>query len=121
LEAGQAPIVKKTFGSKLSKMIYANSQVIGKQVEIVDTSEAERNQFSLTDAEIVELAKQAMIIEKHYQRPMDIEWAKDGIDGQLYIVQARPETVCSQSDANVIERYELSHKAEVLIEGRAIG
>ncbi|ENT6806174.1 phosphoenolpyruvate synthase [Vibrio vulnificus] len=121
LEAGQAPIVKKTFGSKLSKMIYANSQVIGKQVEIVDTSEAERNQFSLTDDEIVELAKQAMIIEKHYQRPMDIEWAKDGIDGQLYIVQARPETVCSQSDANVIERYELSHKAEVLIEGRAIG
>jgi len=93
LEAGQAPIVKKTFGSKLSKMIYANSQVIGKQVEIVDTSEAERNQFSLTDAEIVELAKQAMIIEKHYQRPMDIEWAKDGIDGQLYIVQARPDAL----------------------------
>ncbi|MET1281011.1 phosphoenolpyruvate synthase [Vibrio navarrensis] len=121
LEAGQAPIVKKTFGSKLSKMIYANSQVIGKQVEIVDTTEQERSEFSLTNEEIIELAKQAMIIEKHYQRPMDIEWAKDGIDGKLYIVQARPETVCSQSEQNVIERYELSHKAEVLVEGRAIG
>lgn len=97
-------------------MIYANSQVIGKQVEVVDTSAHERNQFSLTDAEIQELAKQALIIEKHYQRPMDIEWAKDGIDGKLYIVQARPETVCSQSEQNVIERYELSHKASVLLE-----
>lgn len=121
LEAGQAPIVKKTFGSKLVKMIYANSQVIGKQVEIIDTTDTERNQFSLSDDEIKELAKQAMIIEKHYQRPMDIEWAKDGIDGKLYIVQARPETVCSQSEQNVIERYELNNKADILIEGRAIG
>ncbi|MCG6326676.1 PEP-utilizing enzyme, partial [Vibrio alginolyticus] len=103
------------------KMIYANSQVIGKQVEIIDTTDAERNQFSLSDDEIKELAKQAMIIEKHYQRPMDIEWAKDGIDGKLYIVQARPETVCSQSEQNVIERYELNNKADILIEGRAIG
>ncbi|SHO57086.1 phosphoenolpyruvate synthase [Vibrio quintilis] len=121
LEAGQAPIVKKTFGSKLIKMIYSDNQEIGKQVEIVDTSDAERNQFSLTDEEIKALAKQAMIIEKHYQRPMDIEWAKDGIDGQLYIVQARPETVCSQNNQNVIERFQLQHKAEVRIEGRAIG
>ncbi|MEQ3491104.1 phosphoenolpyruvate synthase [Vibrio sp. SSH13-20] len=121
LEAGQYPIVKKTFGSKQIKMIYSNSQEIGKQVEIVDTSVEERNAFSLNDEEIKELAKQAMIIEKHYQRPMDIEWAKDGIDGKLYIVQARPETVCSQSEQNVIERYELSNKADVLVEGRAIG
>ncbi|EPO5778350.1 phosphoenolpyruvate synthase [Vibrio harveyi] len=121
LEAGQYPIVKKTFGSKQIKMIYSNSQEIGKQVEIIDTSVEERNAFSLNDEEIKELAKQAMIIEKHYQRPMDIEWAKDGIDGKLYIVQARPETVCSQSEQNVIERYELSHKADVLVEGRAIG
>ncbi|ELE7133712.1 phosphoenolpyruvate synthase [Vibrio harveyi] len=121
LEAGQYPIVKKTFGSKQIKMIYSNSQEIGKQVEIIDTSVEERNAFSLDDEEIKELAKQAMIIEKHYQRPMDIEWAKDGIDGKLYIVQARPETVCSQSEQNVIERYELSHKADVLVEGRAIG
>lgn len=121
LEAGQHPIVKKTFGSKLIKMIYSTNQEIGKQVDIIDTSAQEREQFSLNDEEIKELAKQAMIIEKHYQRPMDIEWAKDGIDGKLYIVQARPETVCSQSEQNVIERYELNNKAEILVEGRAIG
>ncbi len=121
LEAGEHPIVKKTFGSKQIKMIYSNRQEIGKQVDIIDTSDEERNSFSLNDEEIKELAKQAMIIEKHYQRPMDIEWAKDGIDGKLYIVQARPETVCSQSEKNVIERYELNNKADVLIEGRAIG
>ncbi|EMV7290462.1 phosphoenolpyruvate synthase [Vibrio alginolyticus] len=121
LEAGEHPIVKKTFGSKLIKMIYSDNQEIGKQVDIVDTSDEERNTFSLNDDEIKELAKQAMIIEKHYQRPMDIEWAKDGIDGKLYIVQARPETVCSQTEQNVIERYELQNKAGVLVEGRAIG
>ncbi|MBE3920010.1 phosphoenolpyruvate synthase [Vibrio parahaemolyticus] len=121
LEAGEHPIVKKTFGSKLIKMIYSNNQEIGKQVDIIDTSEEERNAFSLNEEEIKELAKQAMIIEKHYQRPMDIEWAKDGIDGKLYIVQARPETVCSQTEQNVIERYELNNKADVLVEGRAIG
>ncbi|WP_025554567.1 phosphoenolpyruvate synthase [Vibrio parahaemolyticus] len=121
LEAGEHPIVKKTFGSKLIKMIYSNNQEIGKQVDIIDTSEEDRNTFSLNEEEIKELAKQAMIIEKHYQRPMDIEWAKDGIDGKLYIVQARPETVCSQTEQNVIERYELNNKADVLVEGRAIG
>ncbi|HCG7132683.1 TPA: phosphoenolpyruvate synthase [Vibrio parahaemolyticus] len=121
LEAGEHPIVKKTFGSKLIKMIYSNNQEIGKQVDIIDTSEEERNTFSLNEEEIKELAKQAMIIEKHYQRPMDIEWAKDGIDGKLYIVQARPETVCSQTEQNVIERYELNNKADVLVAGRAIG
>ncbi|MEZ8069109.1 phosphoenolpyruvate synthase [Vibrio sp. FF145] len=121
LEAGHYPVVKKTFGSKLIKMIYSTNQEIGKQVDIIDTDTQERNEFSLNDEEIKELAKQAMIIEKHYQRPMDIEWAKDGIDGKLYIVQARPETVCSQSDQNVIERYELNTKADVLVEGRAIG
>ena len=121
LEAGNHSIVKRTFGSKQIKMIYANSQEIGKQVEIIDTDETERNQFSLTDSEIEQLAHQALIIERHYERPMDIEWAKDGIDGKLYIVQARPETVCSQSDKNVVERFQLNAKADVLIEGRAIG
>ncbi|PHZ60379.1 phosphoenolpyruvate synthase [Photobacterium leiognathi] len=121
LEAGHAPIVRKNFGSKLIKMIYSDNQEIGKQVDIVDTSAEEQHQFSINDEEIKELAKQAMIIEKHYQRPMDIEWAKDGIDGKLYIVQARPETVCSQGSQNVIERYELNNKADVLLEGRAIG
>ncbi|WP_061012742.1 phosphoenolpyruvate synthase [Photobacterium leiognathi] len=121
LEAGHAPIVRKNFGSKLIKMIYSDNQEIGKQVDIVDTSAEEQHQFSISDEEIKELAKQALIIEKHYQRPMDIEWAKDGIDGKLYIVQARPETVCSQEAQNVIERYELNNKADVLLEGRAIG
>ncbi|GAM66406.1 phosphoenolpyruvate synthase [Vibrio sp. JCM 19236] len=121
LEQGQPAIVKKTFGSKLTKMIYANSSEMGKQVEIIDTTNEEQNQFSLTSNEITELAKQAVIIEKHYGRPMDIEWAKDGLDGKLYIVQARPETVCSQAESNVIERFQLQDKANVLIEGRAIG
>lgn len=121
LAAGHEPIVRKNFGSKLIKMIYSDNQEIGKQVDIVDTSAEEQHQFSINDEEIKELAKQAMIIEKHYQRPMDIEWAKDGIDGKLYIVQARPETVCSQESQNVIERYELNNKADVLLEGRAIG
>ncbi|EAS65679.1 phosphoenolpyruvate synthase [Photobacterium angustum] len=121
LESGHAPIVRKNFGSKLIKMIYSDNQEIGKQVDIVDTTDEEQYQFSINDEEIKELAKQAMIIEKHYQRPMDIEWAKDGIDGKLYIVQARPETVCSQESQNVIERYELNNKADVLLEGRAIG
>ncbi|EAR57207.1 phosphoenolpyruvate synthase [Photobacterium sp. SKA34] len=121
LEAGNAPIVRKNFGSKLIKMIYSDNQEIGKQVDIVDTSSEEQQNFSINDEEIKELAKQAMIIENHYQRPMDIEWAKDGIDGKLYIVQARPETVCSQESQNVIERYELNNKADVLLEGRAIG
>jgi len=121
LEAGHPSIVKKTFGSKQIKMIYSDNQEIGKQVSIIDTSEEERETFSLNNDEIAELAKQAIIIEQHYQRPMDIEWAKDGIDGKLYIVQARPETVCSQSEKNVIERYELNNKADVLVEGRAIG
>ncbi|WNJ94818.1 phosphoenolpyruvate synthase [Vibrio ruber] len=121
LEAGQTAIVKKTFGSKMVKMIYSERQEIGKQVEIIDTNEQERQQFSLNDDEIRALAQQAMIIEQHYQRPMDIEWAKDGIDGKLYIVQARPETVCSQNETNVIERFQLNAKADVLLEGRAIG
>ncbi|GAM58994.1 phosphoenolpyruvate synthase [Vibrio ishigakensis] len=121
LEQGQPAIVKKTFGSKLTKMIYANSSEMGKQVKIIDTTNEEQSQFSLTNDEITELAKQAVIIEKHYGRPMDIEWAKDGLDGKLYIVQARPETVCSQAESNVIERFQLQDKANVLIEGRAIG
>ncbi|GAK21498.1 LOW QUALITY PROTEIN: phosphoenolpyruvate synthase [Vibrio sp. JCM 19052] len=120
LEAGQHPIVKKTFGSKQIKMIYSDRQEIGKQVEIIDTSVEERNAFSLNDEEIKELAKQAMIIEKHYKRPMDIEWAKMASTAN-FTSYRHPETVCSQSEQNVIERYELSNKADVLVEGRAIG
>src|SRR5690606_27533659 len=87
----------------------------------VDVDEADRARFCLTDEEVSNLARQALIIEKHYGRPMDIEWAKDGDDGQLYIVQARPETVKSRSSANVMERYLLKEKGNVLVEGRAIG
>lgn len=121
LESGNPAVIKKTFGSKLVKMVYSDKTQVGKQVKVVDTSNEERNHFSLNNEEIEQLAKQALIIEKHYGRPMDIEWAKDGIDGKLYIVQARPETVCSQEQNNVIERYQLAEKSQVLIEGRAIG
>ncbi|HEG5829615.1 TPA: phosphoenolpyruvate synthase, partial [Campylobacter jejuni] len=86
-----------------------------------DVDRADRARFALSDAEVTELAKQAMIIEKHYGRPMDIEWAKDGDDGKLYIVQARPETVKSRASATVMERYLLKEKGTVLVEGRAIG
>lgn len=121
LKAGRPAVVRKTLGSKLQKMIYATGQDLGQQVEIKETSKEERNQFSLTDVEVMELAKQAVIIEQHYGRPMDIEWAKDGVDGQLYIVQARPETVRSRQDSNVLERFALTEQSAVIVEGRAIG
>ena len=121
LKAGRPAVVRKTLGSKLQKMIYAEGQALGQQVDIKETSKEERSQFSLTNDEVMELAKQAVIIEQHYGRPMDIEWAKDGADGQLYIVQARPETVRSRQDANVLERFALAEQGEVIAEGRAIG
>ncbi|MGO1618334.1 MAG: phosphoenolpyruvate synthase [Oceanisphaera sp.] len=121
LKAGRPAVVRKNLGSKLQKMTYAQGQALGQQVDIKETSKEERNQFSLTDTEVMELAKQAVIIEQHYGRPMDIEWAKDGLDGQLYIVQARPETVRSRQDSNVLERFALSEHSDVIVEGRAIG
>ncbi len=121
LALGNPSVLRRNLGSKLTKMQYSSDTAHGKQVEIVPIDESSRNQFSLTDDEVMELAKQAVIIEKHYQRPMDIEWAKDGEDGKLYIVQARPETVRSREDSQTIERYQLSGKATVLCEGRAIG
>lgn len=121
LKAGRPAVVRKTLGSKLQKMVYAEGKELGQQVDIKETTREERNQFSLTNDEVMELAKQAVIIEQHYQRPMDIEWAKDGIDGQLYIVQARPETVRSRQDSNVLERFALSEQGDIVVEGRAIG
>ncbi|GLX81805.1 phosphoenolpyruvate synthase [Thalassotalea eurytherma] len=121
LEKGNPSVVRRNLGSKAIKMVYADTQEHGKQVEIVDIEEAQSNQFSLTDDEVQELAKQAVIIEKHYQRPMDIEWAKDGLDGKLYIVQARPETVRSRENANVMEQFQLQDSADVICEGRSIG
>ena len=121
LEKGKPAVVRRNLGSKLVKMIYSSDMSHGKQVEIVDNDLALSKQFSLTDDEVMELAKQALIIERHYKRAMDIEWAKDGIDGKLYIVQARPETVRSREDVQVIERFRLKGEAKVVCEGRAIG
>ena len=121
LESGRPAILRRNLGSKAIKMIYGDEAKAGKSVKVVDVDRAERARFCLSDAEVSELAKQAMIIEKHYGRPMDIEWAKDGDDGKLYIVQARPETVKSRSNINVMERYLLKETGTVLVEGRAIG
>ncbi|MFV3405183.1 MULTISPECIES: phosphoenolpyruvate synthase [Pseudomonas] len=121
LQAGRPAILRRNLGSKAIKMVYGEEAKAGRSVKTVEVDRAERARFCLTDAEVVELAKQAMIIEQHYQRPMDIEWAKDGDDGKLYIVQARPETVKSRASANVMERYLLKEKGTVLVEGRAIG
>lgn len=121
VQAGRPAVVRRTLGSKLVQMVYSAEQGHGKQVRIEDIPTAKSRQFSLTDAEVEELARQAITIEQHYGRPMDIEWAKDGIDGKLYIVQARPETVRSREDSNSMERYQLSGTSAVLVEGRAIG
>ena len=114
-------ILRRTRGSKLIKMVYADSSKPGRSVETVDVDPTERREFCVTDAEVEALARQALTIEKHYGRPMDIEWARDGDDGQLYIVQARPETVQSQQDGRQMERFVLKEKSDVLAQGRAIG
>jgi pyruvate,water dikinase len=121
LAAGRPAVVRRNLGSKLIKMIYSNETTAGRSVNTVEVDVAERQQFSISDADVESLAKQALIIEKHYGRPMDIEWAKDGDDQQLYIVQARPETVTSQADVNVKITYKLNQQSEVLAEGRSIG
>ena len=121
LEADRPAILRRTRGSKLIKMVYADSSKPGRSVETVDVDPTERREFCVTDAEVEALARQALTIEKHYGRPMDIEWARDGDDGQLYIVQARPETVQSQQDGRQMERFVLKEKSDVLTQGRAIG
>ncbi|MBB1488159.1 phosphoenolpyruvate synthase [Oceanospirillum sp. D5] len=121
LEAGRFAVLRRNLGSKMIKMIYGEAAETGKSVETVDVDPAERRQFCISDEEVMALAKQAIIIENHYGRPMDIEWAKDGDDGELYIVQARPETVKSRDDTNVMERYLLKERGDVLVEGRSIG
>jgi pyruvate,water dikinase len=123
LRAGRPAVLRRNRGSKLIKMVYSANAGYSRSTEIIDVPEADRLTFSLNDAEIEELARQALIIEKHYQRPMDIEWGKDGNDGKIYILQARPETVKSrQTQTNTIERFELkAHSAEILATGRSIG
>ncbi|MFC4637485.1 pyruvate, water dikinase [Deinococcus hohokamensis] len=116
LEAGHRAVLRRTLGSKQKKMIYAEAG----GVQTVDVEDAERARFSLSDDDLTELARQCVTIEKHYGRPMDIEWGKDGRDGQIYILQARPETVQSRA-GRTLERFELTGKGEVLIEGRAVG
>jgi len=125
LEAGRPAILRRTRGSKAIKMVYAEQDDEGsarRAVDTIDTTGSERLSFSLNDADVESLARMAVTIERHYGRPMDIEWGKDGNDGQLYILQARPETVESRSDANVIRRYRLDgHTSNVLVRGRSIG
>ncbi|WP_454456671.1 phosphoenolpyruvate synthase [Thauera phenylacetica] len=114
-------IIRRNLGSKLIKMVFTDKAVAGKSVRTVDVPEADRNRFSLTDADVLELARYAVIIEKHYGRPMDVEWGKDGVDGKLYILQARPETVKSQDSGLVMEKYRLKQYGKALTHGRAIG
>jgi len=120
LAAKRPAILKRGLGEKAKKMVYADPAG-GKAVEFTAVADADRRQFSLNDAQITALAEQAMIIEQHYQRPMDIEWGLDGTDGKLYILQARPETVQSRAGGSRLRRYKLKSKGKVLIEGRAIG
>lgn len=119
LRAGKPAVLRRQIGAKQQRMVYSDQP--GERVRIEATPEALRRSFSITDADVEELARQALTIEEHYGRPMDIEWAKDGHTGKLYIVQARPETVKSRARATQIERFHLSGTSEVLAQGRAIG
>ncbi len=124
LKAGKLAIIRRNLGSKLIKMEFASPEEkakSGKLVRTVDTAPEQRNRYSLSDADVTELAKYALIIEQHYGRPMDIEWGRDGGDGKLYILQARPETVKSQAQGKAEQRYKLKSTGTVLAEGRAIG
>jgi len=120
LAADKPAILRKSLGSKALKMVYAKTAAAGSPVKIIDVDKEHSSVFSITDAEIHELARQCVIIEKHYGHPVDVEWARDGNDGQLYILQARPETVQSRS-SSVMERYLLKEKGNILVEGRSVG
>ena len=121
LEAGRPAILRRRLGSKLQKMIFGTSASAGRSTHMVDVPAAERDRFSLTDAEVLELARLGVAIEKHYGRPMDIEWGKDGDDGSLHVLQARPETVRSLKRPGGEERYRLKGQGKLLASGRAIG
>ena len=121
LRAGRPAVLKRAVGEKAIAMRYTDSLEAGASTAFVDVPAEDRAQFSITDAELEELARHALVIEEHYGRAMDIEWAKDGVDGTLYIVQARPETVVSRASANVIRRFRLNEQGTVAASGRAIG
>ncbi len=124
LELGNRAVIRRNLGSKLSQMVFASPEEkkqSGKLVKTIDVPTEQRNRYCLSDADVEQLAKYAVIIEQHYGRAMDIEWGKDGNDGQIYILQARPETVKSQQKGKVEQRYKLKSRGAVLAEGRAIG
>ncbi|MEY4712584.1 MAG: hypothetical protein RIS88_2034 [Pseudomonadota bacterium] len=124
LQAGKRAVIRRNLGSKLIEMVFASPEekaASGKLIKTVDVPLEQRNRYCLTDADVEQLARYALVIEKHYGRPMDIEWGKDGQDGQLYILQARPETVKSQAQGKSELKYKLKGKGTVLAEGRAIG
>ncbi|WP_205202241.1 phosphoenolpyruvate synthase [Azonexus hydrophilus] len=121
LEQGKKAVIRRNLGSKMIKMTFAAEKVAGKSTVTEEVEESLRHQFSINDEEVMELARYAQIIEKHYGRPMDIEWGKDGVDGKLYILQARPETVQSQAAAGKQEKFKLKSFSKVLASGRAIG
>ena len=122
LDAGKFPIIRKTLGSKLFRMEFETDASVGRTVRTVDVDPEDRRRFAITDEDVIELAKFARIIEKHYGRPMDIEWGKDGTDGKIYILQARPETVKSQQKSVEVQtKYSLGSKGRLLVQGRAIG
>ena len=124
LKAGKKSVIRRNLGSKLIQMVFATPDEkaqTGKLIKTIDVPTEQRNRYSLTDDDVLELARYALVIEQHYGRPMDIEWGKDGGDGQLYILQARPETVKSQQQGKTEHRYKLKSSGTVLAEGRAIG
>ena len=121
LANGMKSVLKKTRGAKALKMRYTADISLGKTIEFVDVDPLDQHRFSITDSEAEELARHAVVIEKHYGRPMDIEWGKDGEDGLLYILQARPETVASRRTASFLQKFTLNEKGPILVEGRAIG
>jgi len=120
LRAGKRAIIRRNLGSKASKMVYARNPSAGRWVETVDVEPANRNRFCLDDSDAAELARQALVIENHYGSPMDIEWGKDGVTGELFVLQARPETVQSRS-GRTIQRFTLTARSRALTSGRAIG
>ena len=124
LKSGKQAVIRRNLGSKLIKMTFSTPEekaATGKLVKTVDTTVEARNRYSLSNEDVTELARYALIIEEHYGRPMDIEWGKDGVDGKIYILQARPETVKSQQQGKVEQRYKLKSTGAILAEGRAIG
>ena len=121
LRAGRPAILKRAVGGKATKMVYTSDAAVGKTTEFVDVEPAQQRLLSLTDAEVEELARHALVIEDHYGRPMDIEWGRDGLDGKLYVLQARPETVKSRQSATTVSRYRITGSGPLLVEGRAIG